>query len=349
MTGRVGSEGSNGRRRRTVVYCVVPPDLAAKLHDPLRAHFQDRRDVEVVVEQRGRDRRSGVERRAREDRPATERSPDQERRRIHNAEGRRVGDRRAPLVAIDAPALPRRARRYADRLTFVERVAPSDEHLEDLDTARLVTRIQSGDKSGFADLYLRYFDRVYGYLRVTVGNGHAAEDAAQHVFTQVLESLPAYERRRQPFRAWLFTIARNHAVSVVRKEGRLDVVDPVELGERRESAGASEPELPVLDWISDPDLLLFIERMPAEQRQVLTLRYMLGLSMPEIGRAMGKSDEAVRRAHSRAVAFLRQRLTAVGRGPERRRGGRVGSLVYRGQARVVRARRFQLVSTGPVR
>lgn len=344
-----GDEGSESRggERRSIVYCLIPAELAPKLHDLLREHFRDEPDVEVVVERRRRERRSGDDRRREE-----AKRPGDERRQIRNVGGRRIADRRAAQVPVEALPLPRRARRYAERLTFVERVVPSEEHLEDLDTARLVMRIQSGQREAFTDLYVRYFDRVYGYLRVALASSHAAEDATQQVFTQVLEALPDYERRRQPFRAWLFVIARNHVVRVLRKEGRVDLVDPAEIGEHVEHLEARpvrEPELPVLEWISDRDLLLFIERMPPEQRQVLTLRYMMGLTMPEIARALDKSPAAIRRAHSRAIAFLRERLTAVGRDPKRRRGGRVGALAYRSQARVLRTRRFSLISSGPAR
>lgn len=340
---RIG--GMDDRR----IYCLVPLELAGELRDLLRRHFRDEPDIEVVIDDRGRERRARTDRRLVEPPQPAGHS---ERRKVRNAGGRRIADRRMPVVALpeaERPALPRRARRHADKIMFVERVVLSAERLEDLDTSRLVTRIQGGDRAAFGDLYLRYFDRLYAYLRLALSDRHAAEDATQHVFAQVLEALPNYERRSQPFRAWLFAIARNHAVSLLRKQGNVDLVDPVEIGRRIDASSAREEQLPVLAWISDPDLLLFIERLPPDQRQVLTLRYMMGLSMEEIARTMDKSTEAIRRAHSRGVVFLRHRLAAIGREPRNRRGGRIGALGYRSQARVVRARRFQLVSTGPVR
>ncbi|MDX6663702.1 MAG: hypothetical protein QOG09_1804, partial [Solirubrobacterales bacterium] len=53
----------------------------------------------------------------------------------------------------------RRGVQIEPTLAFVERVSASEEQLEDVDTGRLVTRIQAGDSDLFAELYRRYFDR----------------------------------------------------------------------------------------------------------------------------------------------------------------------------------------------
>lgn len=231
-------------------------------------------------------------------------------------------------------------RRSAQRVLFAERIEANAEHLEDLDTARVVIAFQSGDQDAFACLYQRYFERVYGYLRVVLKDMHEAEDAAQQVFVKVFEALPRYERRTQPFRAWLFTIVRNSAISRLEKNGRTDVTDPAEIGRvrERESNGDGE-ELRALDWITDQDLMVFIERLPLAQRQVLAMRYMLGLTAGEIGEVLGRTPGDVRKLQSRAVAFLRERLTAVGR-PSRRRDRAVQRC--KRQAPVLRMRRFSL-------
>jgi RNA polymerase sigma-70 factor (ECF subfamily) len=317
------------------IYCVVPWELAGELHEPLRVHFRSDANIEVVVERRRRERRSGTQRRGDE---AEGRA---DRRRIRNREGRRVGDRRAPVATIESPTLPELAHPYADQLIFVERLEPSEQHHEDLDTARLVTRHQAGDKEVFGELYMRYFDRVYSYLRLALDDEHAAEDATQQVFVKVMEALPRYERRTQPFRAWLFTIVRNHAIRYLEKRGRMEVVDPVELTERSES---SEPEpaeaLGALGWITDREILMLIERLPDAQRQVLMLRYMLDLTTTDIAAVLGRSNEDVRALQSRALRFLQQRLTALGRSP-RGRQPTIQMSRRRASAPVLRARRFE--------
>lgn len=330
---------------RPVTYCLVPADLAGRLHEALREHFRDDPGIEVVVEQRGRPerRRRGERREAEGEGPGGV-----ERRTLPGPGDRRIGERRAPLGAVEAPELPRRARRYADRLVFVRRLEPAGERAEDLEAARIVTRFQAGDSEAFGELYTRYFDRIYGYLRVALKDTHEAEDATQQVFAEALEALPRYERRAQPFRAWLFTLARHVAIKHFRRTHRIELPGDEELDRLREAEPAEEIELPALDWITDTDLLIFVERLSPEQRQVLSLRYVLGLRTAEIAEALGRSPEAVRMQQSRAVRFLRDRLAAIGRAPEGKRRP-VPSLAPLSPAKVTRIRRFSLTNPGPTR
>ena len=297
----------NDAETRTITYCIVPFDLAAKLHGPLREHFAADPAVEVIVEQRSLERRRSTERRQRT------LAADDERRLIRNAEGRRAGPRRAPTMPLKPLALPRRARAYVDRLAFVERVEPSEEHLADLDSARLVTRAQAGDPDAFSTLYLRYFDRVYAYLKVLFRDDpHEVEDITQQVFVRAFEALPRYERRAQPFRAWLFTIVRNLALTHLGRQGRTDLVDPHMLAEQREAESTND-STSTLSWVTDRELVMFVERLPVPQRQVLVLKYMLDLPAKEIAKILDRSYVDVRTLEHRALRFLEARLRAVGR------------------------------------
>jgi RNA polymerase sigma-70 factor (ECF subfamily) len=318
-----------------MIYCVVPRELAPKLHDPLRRHFRDDPGVEVVVERRKAERRC-------DDRRGGEAERKADRRLIRNATGRRVADRRVALVGVPAPELPRRARAHAGEILFLERVVRTAEQDEDIDTARLVTRIQAGDSDGYAELYLRYFDRVYGYARMVLRDSHEAEDLTQQVFLRILEALPGYERRRQPFRAWLFVVVRNHMFNELRKRNRLDVMEPATIDRERERAADPEQaNLSALDWITDRDLMIFVERLPAPQRQVLLLRYMLDLPTSEIAQIMGRQPDDVRKLQQRALRFLQARLSALGRTPQRG-ANRTPWRRRPSQMGVLRSRRFAL-------
>jgi RNA polymerase sigma-70 factor (ECF subfamily) len=318
------------------VYCLVPRELAPELHEVLRRHFRGVPSVRVIVEQRDRERRGPADRRR-----SRESDAEIERRLVRNLDGRRLAQRRASQVEVPALGLPRRVRAFADHLVFVERLEPTTLEQEDLDTARLVMSIQAGERDRFADLYLRYFDRIYGYLRVVLRSPGDAEDATQQVFERALAALPRYcPRPNPPFRAWLFTIARNCALSQLRKSDRLDLVEPAQLGRALEGPDAhDQPE--ALDVISDPELLMFVERLPLAHRQVLVLRYHLDLTHAEIAEILGRKPHEVRMMLSRAQGVLRERLTAVGRGPR----SRDRALVVRrpGHQFLLRRRRFALM------
>jgi RNA polymerase sigma-70 factor (ECF subfamily) len=289
--------------RRSVVYCIVPEGLAAELHGPLREFFAAHPGVEVVVEQRGRERRRVTERRGmRKPLPG-----EGERRRVRAETGRRVSQRRASVIPTEPPPLPAVALPHREDIQFVERLEPSTLEQEDVDTARLVSDLQAGDRDAFNALYLRYFDRVYAYLSIALQDAHEAEDATQDVFIRIMQALPSYERRSVPFRAWLFRIVRNDAINRIRQRRRLTPEAPDEvarLGERAAGMPAGES----LDWLDDKRLLALIEQLPLAQRQVIVLRYMLELRAVEIATVLDRSPEAIRQLHQRAMRFLRQRL-----------------------------------------
>ena len=226
------------------------------------------------------------------------------------------------------------------KIVFAERIEPAAEAVENLEAVRLVNRIQCGDAGGFTDLYRTYFDRVYAYMRVVMKDRHEAEDATQQVFMKLLEALPEYEPRR-PFAAWLFTIARNRAVDQLRKSNRLDVTEPGEMDRRREDEAPEHAELNALNWISDSDLLVFIERLPIAQRQALLLRFMLGLDAGQIAVMLERTPDDVRKLQHRALRFLEARLSAIGREPQGGRRVRMGR--WRKQATVLRRRRYALM------
>jgi len=309
------------------------------LYDHLRRHFADQPGIEVIVQRRVTDRRRGADRRQGVIPVAAD------RRLIRNADGRRIGEQRASAFAAAVPALPRRARAHVQHLSFVETVRLTSEQREDDDTGRLVTRIQSGDRDAFELLYLRYFDRVYAHVQMLLRDPHETEDTTQQVFLNLLSGIARYERRGAPFRAWLFTIVRNLCVDRLRSMSKLDVVDPHEHMRSLEADSSSMGEFnAVLGQITDRDLLLFIERLPLVQRQVLMLRYMLDLGYGEIGAILERSPNEVRKIQQRAVSFLRARLSSVGarsRAPLSRRPAswrRRPTLLV-----VIRARRYALL------
>ena len=234
----------------------------------------------------------------------------------------------------------------AATIAFVERLEPTSEQLEDLDTARLVTRIQAGEREPFTALYQRYFDRVYGYLRVATRDTHEAEDLAQQVFAKVFENLGRYERRAQPFRAWLFVIVRNLAVRHLQRQGRVDPVDPTEMVKDAQPVNGEGAPVGLPGWLSDQDLTFLVERLPLPQRQVLMLRYMLDLSSSEIATVLDRRPSDVRMLQHRALRYLEARLGALqNRGSRGAKAAGRRNRTLRRQVRpavVMRSRRYVL-------
>jgi RNA polymerase sigma-70 factor (ECF subfamily) len=301
------------------IYCLVPQDLAAELHDPLHAHFRRDRSVMVVVDRRWRARRGTAPPAAAAPEPAPN------------------------VVDVSAPSLPRVARPHAERLRFVQRVDTLPREVGDEDVNELVSWAQCGDAEAFAALYMRFFDGVYGYLRMSLRDRDEAEDLTQQVFLKALDHLDTYEvAPHRSFRPWLFRIARNQLIDHVRRHRPTLLEDPAQVSDRR--AESSPADLHTMEstlaWMSDSEVALFIERLPLPQRQVITLRYLIGLSLEEIADVLGRSPGSVRQLDLRARQYLQERLTALGRKPmvARRRAMRG---LWR-QMHVLRSRRFAL-------
>jgi len=334
---------TDGKSRSRKLCCVLPRDTAHELQETLRTFYDEDPSVEVIVDFRKRERRR---RERRND--DMEVGDERDRRKIRGKLGRRVADRRAIAMPVDGPNLPRKAKRYADRIVFLERLEPRTLDVEDSDTGRLIARFQSGDESIFTELYMRYFDRLYTYLRVALRDSHEAEDVSQQVFLKVLEALPRYELRAgKPFRAWLFRIARNELLGHMRRSKRVDVEEP-EAIDRRRDIGGDELDGPALEFVSDVDLLVLIERLPDTQRQTIMLRYMLGMATEEIAQVLDRTPVAVRKLEHRALRFLEHRLGPL-RQQRELRVNRSAMVVRLRPDPVVNARRFALGAAGKVR
>jgi RNA polymerase sigma-70 factor (ECF subfamily) len=163
----------------------------------------------------------------------------------------------------------------------------------------VVARAQEGDSDALRDLYERYADNVYSYVRAIVRDDHTAEDVTQHVFAKLLTKIDTYEERSVPFPAWLLRIARNSAIDHLRSSRAIycEDVQAVEPGEHQEVAAERRHAL--------QDAL---RALPDRQRRVLVLRHVVGLSPPEIAVQMGKTEGAIHTLHHRARRALQEEL-----------------------------------------
>ena len=286
---------TNHQAVERVVYVVIPRELAGELHERLRARFANEPDIEVIVELRIADRRTAPRRRSSNGRAAGA------ERRGGGPSGRRVRQRRRPLLDVT----PSDTENHHG-IVFVERSVPTTRDVEDAETADLVARIQHGESELFSEVYLRYFDRTYKLARNFL-DSHEAQDATQQAFLQALRALPRYDLTRAPFRIWLLTIVRNHAINQVAKLARAVPVEPEVAAQNSERPTDAQPQ--VLDWITDRTLASSFHSLPQPQRQVLILRYLLDLPHDQIARALHRRPDDIRVLHSRALRRLRSQAT----------------------------------------
>jgi RNA polymerase sigma-70 factor, ECF subfamily len=166
--------------------------------------------------------------------------------------------------------------------------------------AQAVARAKAGDREAVRFLYMRYADNVYGYVRSIVRDDYEAEDVTQHVFAKLMVVLPKYEQRSVPFAAWILRVARNVALDHMRQRRAIPCEDVRELDPCRDQGDAQQTSIGLREAL---------ETLPEEQREVLVLRHLVGLSPGEIAGRLGKTEPSVHGLHHRGRGALRAVLT----------------------------------------
>jgi RNA polymerase sigma-70 factor (ECF subfamily) len=169
----------------------------------------------------------------------------------------------------------------------------------------LVERAQKGDRAALEELYLIHFDRIYGYLHVSVGNRHDAEDLTTQTFLKMLESIGKFRWQSAPFSAWLFRIAHNLAMDYFRAGKRWQPEEEVPEPEPDESTSA---EAGALESIGRKSMLELIDELSPEQQQVLTLKFVFNFANAETATILGKTEGAVKSLQHRALVSLQKQL-----------------------------------------
>lgn len=81
----------------------------------------------------------------------------------------------------------------------------------------LIERFKNGDRVAFDEIYNRYKDRIFNYMRRMIGNKETAEELAQEVFINIYMSIAAYKPKGL-FKAWIYTIASNLVKNELKKK-----------------------------------------------------------------------------------------------------------------------------------
>jgi RNA polymerase sigma-70 factor, ECF subfamily len=184
---------------------------------------------------------------------------------------------------------------------------PSPSGVAQSEIRALVERAQKGDRDALEELYLIHFDRIYGYLHMTVGNRHDAEDLTTQTFLKMLESIGRFQFRSAPFSAWLFRIAHNLAMDHFRASRRIQLEEEVP-----EPAGDAEvsAEVEAFQSLGRGSMLDMIEELSPEQRQVLTLKFVFDFSNGDVATILGKTEGAVKSLQHRALVALQKRMVS---------------------------------------
>jgi len=182
----------------------------------------------------------------------------------------------------------------------------SGEELQVHDEESTARGLQRRDPEAWAEIYEKYFSRVYRYIALRVGDKTEAEDLAGQVFLKALESISSFKWRGVPVSAWLFRIAHNQVIDY-RRTSKAKLHSPLE-----ESLVSDDTD-PVLEAERNLDIHQVVQavgHLTQAQRDVIELRFAGGLSTAEVANVLGRSQGAVKVLQHSALVALRKRLSS---------------------------------------
>src|SRR5690242_3061184 len=176
-----------------------------------------------------------------------------------------------------------------------------------------VERARSGDSDAFRLLVEQHSRAIFRLAFRMTGNEQDAEDVVQETFLRAYKQLDRYEARSS-FSTWLYRIASNYSLDLMRMRKR---------HESRREHGTDEDRRDILQSIPldtpGPDRLMYgeevkekvnaaMDELSAQERTAFVLRHFEGLSIEEIGEALGTGANATKHSIFRAVQKLRRSL-----------------------------------------
>ena len=175
---------------------------------------------------------------------------------------------------------------------------------EALSDEALMRRFCAGETQVFQLLYARHEKPLYRYVRRLLGNGEAlqAEDVFQDTWIKLVDASDRWQARdNATFKTWLYTLAHNRAIDVLRKSGReISVEDGWASDDNQEpwqlwpASSAEQPEQQAFWRKAGQQLLDCLEGLPALQRAAFLLHHDDGLTLEEIVQVIDAEFETVK-------------------------------------------------------
>lgn len=197
----------------------------------------------------------------------------------------RKGRALSPLELRNAANISASSTDVQERLGDVRALDPVD---------RLVERAKDGDKDAYGQVFRLHHDAILRFARLHVGA--EADEVVSEVFVRAWVGLNRYRSSGVPFVAWLYGIARHVVADELSRQSRTQ-------------PQAEMPES-LTRWVEDDRLALVeaIRKLPTEQRQVIEMKFFMGLRNPEVAEVLNTTTNAVNARQWRALAALREQL-----------------------------------------
>lgn len=167
-----------------------------------------------------------------------------------------------------------------------------------------IVRAGKGDSSALTRLYEQCRPGLYRFLYYRVGDPQAAEDLTSEVFLRMLRALERYRPQGIAFEAWLYQIARNLAIDYqrsLRSRNHLPLEEAL-------LSGNEGVDHVVERRLNSQVLVNALGKLGDEQRDVVVLRFVSGLSTAQVAQALHKTEDSVKALQRRGLSALRELL-----------------------------------------
>jgi len=164
---------------------------------------------------------------------------------------------------------------------------------------RRIIEAAQRDPACFAQLYENNFERVYAFIVKRIHDREQAQDLTADVFHNALKNLGRFEWRGTPFAAWLYRIAAN-AISDHGKR-----VAQLKAKELREIHQHPSMDTDLAETEHRARLFKLVEKLPGDQRRVITMRFADQKSIAQIAGEMRRSEGAIKQLQFRGLQSLR--------------------------------------------
>ena len=178
----------------------------------------------------------------------------------------------------------------------------------------LLKGIQTQSEAHFAELYNRYFQRIYSFVYTRMRNHAETEEVVQETFLAVFRSFERY-RGQSSLLSWIYGIAKNTANNSIRRARsqteRIELADEEDLAPRASLGIGTPGEELDLHRFQD-QLSLRMDGLADWQAEIFEMRHFENLSIPEISRRTTRSSDAVRSSLYRVKRMFFEAAEASG-------------------------------------
>ncbi len=168
------------------------------------------------------------------------------------------------------------------------------------------------EKLQFEEVYASYYKKVYNYVYSILMNRESTEDVVSDVFLKVYQHLHEYDGNRASLSTWLYRIAHNAAIDLVKSAASQKETAVEEfVGEMEPSTLDPERTCDDFNQLMDIDnqkVFLIMQQLTEEERSFLNLRYALELSNSEIAQRMDSNEKAISERYRRLLAKCKKIL-----------------------------------------